>query len=121
VSVLLVFVGGAVGAVARYLTDRAIQARHDMLFPWGTFTVNLTGSALLGVLVALSVSAPSWLLMLVGTGFCGAFTTFSTFTFETYRLLEEGAVLEAGLNAALSLVCGVAVASLAFLGVQALP
>lgn len=104
-TVLLVLVGGAVGAPLRYVVDLMVQARHDSVFPWGTFTVNAVGSLVLGV-TAGAVSAtdgPDWVLTLVGTGFCGALTTFSTFGLETVRLVEGGSVVEAGLNAAASL------------------
>jgi len=76
--------------------------------PWGTFTVNVVGSFVLGV-VASSVTlagTPEWVLSLVGTGICGALTTFSTFCFETVRLVEDGSWLAAVVNTALSLVLG---------------
>ena len=105
-TVLLVLLGGAVGAPARYLVDRWVQSRHASLMPWGTFTVNAAGSLVLG-LVAGAVSAadgPDWVLTLVGTGFCGALTTFSTFGYETVRLAEEGAVSTAAINVVGSVV-----------------
>jgi fluoride exporter len=108
VTVVLVLIGGAVGAPLRYLTDLYVQSRHDSVFPWGTFTVNILGSLILGA-TAGGVSAaggPAWLLTLVGTGFCGALTTFSTFGFETVRLVEEGSLLEAGVNSVASLAAG---------------
>jgi fluoride exporter len=108
VTVLLVLVGGALGAPLRYLTDLFVQSRHDSVFPWGTFAVNIIGCLVLGT-TAGAVSAaggPSWVLTLVGTGFCGALTTFSTFGFETVRLVEEGSLLEAVLNVSASLVVG---------------
>lgn len=107
-TVALVLVGGALGAPLRYLTDFMVQARHDTFFPWGTFTVNVAGSLVLGV-TAASVSvggAPPWVQALAGTGFCGALTTFSTFGFETYRLIEDGSWLEAGINVVASLAAG---------------
>ena len=107
-TVLLVLLGGAGGAPARYRVDGYVQRRHDSAFPWGTFTVNVAGSLLLG-LVAGAVQAadgPAWLLTLVGTGFCGALTTFSTFGFETVRLVEDGAVPTAMVNVAASVVVG---------------
>jgi CrcB protein len=110
VTVLLVLAGGAVGAPLRYLTDLFVQSRHDSVFPWGTFAVNAVGSLVLGV-VAASVfvgEAPGWVATLVGTGLCGALTTFSTFGLETVRLIEDGSLLEAFLNAALSLAVGLA-------------
>lgn len=109
-TVLLVLAGGAVGAPLRYLTDLFVQARHDSVFPWGTFTVNAVGSLVLGGLAAAvtNAGAPEWLLTLAGTGFCGALTTFSTFGFETVRLLEDGSWVEALANVTASLVVGLA-------------
>ncbi|MEU8269301.1 fluoride efflux transporter CrcB [Sphaerisporangium sp. NPDC049002] len=108
-TVLLVFAGGVLGAPARYLLDRFIQKRHDTVFPWGTLTVNLVGSLVLGFLIGLGtrIAMPQEIPIFVGTGICGALTTFSTFGFETTRLLEEGSIVEAGLNALGSLVLGV--------------
>ena len=112
-TVVLVLVGGAVGAPLRYLTDLLVQARHDSILPWGTLTVNVVGSFVLG-LVAAAVAvggAPGWLMTLLGTGFCGALTTFSTFGFETVRLMEEGSLLEALVNVVASLAAGLAAAA----------
>jgi CrcB protein len=111
VSVLLVFVGGMVGAPARYLLDRAVQRRHESVFPWGTLTVNLIGCLVLGLLTGAAQSLPKDLVVFAGTGICGAFTTFSTFGYETTRLLEDGSLLEAGLNAVVSLLLGVLAAA----------
>lgn len=106
-TALLVVTGAVLGAPLRYLTDLWVQSRHDTVFPWGTLTVNAVGSLILGLVAgAVSGGAPAWLLTLAGTGFCGALTTFSTFGFETLRLVEEGSVLEAFLNAAASLLIG---------------
>jgi fluoride exporter len=106
-TALLVVTGAMVGAPLRYLTDLLVQSRHDTVFPWGTWTVNMVGSLILGAVAgAVSGGAPLWLLTLIGTGFCGALTTFSTFGFETLRLIEDGSVLEAVLNAATSLLIG---------------
>jgi fluoride exporter len=109
-TVLLVLVGGALGAPLRYLTDLFVQSRHDSVFPWGTFAVNVVGSLVLGVTAGAVTSSggPDWVLTLVGTGFCGALTTFSTFGFETVRLVEDGSHLEAALNVSASLVVGMA-------------
>ena len=109
-SVLLVLVGGAIGAPLRYLTDLFVQSRHDSVFPWGTFAVNVVGSLVLGATAGAvaTTDGPAWVLTLVGTGFCGALTTFSTFGFETVRLVEDGSLLEAALNVGASLVVGMA-------------
>jgi CrcB protein len=107
-TVALVLVGGAVGAPLRYLTDLLVRSRVDSPVPWGTWWVNMVGSFLLGV-VAAAVDlhgAPGWLLTLVGTGFCGSLTTFSTFGYETLRLLEDGAWRAAWVNVVLSLSVG---------------
>jgi fluoride exporter len=107
-TALLVLGGAVLGAPLRYLTDLLVQSRHDSVFPWGTLTVNAVGSLVLGVLAGALAAAdgPTWLLPLLGTGFCGALTTFSTFGFETVRLVEEGSVLEALLNVGASLLIG---------------
>lgn len=112
-SLLIVMVGAAVGAPLRYLTDRAVQARHDSAFPWGTFIVNVLGSFIFG-LVAGRLTPEFQLL--VGTGFCGALTTYSTFSYETLRLAEEGSEALATLNVVGSILAGVAAA---FLGAAA--
>jgi CrcB protein len=114
-------VAGAVGAPARYLLDSAIAERVDGAFPWGTFVVNVTGSFLLGFLTGLGFTHafPKIPRVVLGAGFCGTYTTFSTFSFETVRLLEEGAAGEAFRNAAGTLLAG-SVAAAAGLAVAAL-
>jgi fluoride exporter len=109
---LLVVLGAAVGAPCRWAVDRAVQARHDSVFPWGTFTINVLGSLALGVLLGATTfaAAPAELVALLGTGFAGAFTTFSTFAFETARLLQEGARLVAVVNVAASVAVGLVAA-----------
>lgn len=99
-------VAGAIGAPARYLLDGFVQDRTEGAFPWGTFAINLSGSFLLGLITgaALYHAFPNTPKVWLGTGFCGAYTTFSTFTFETISLLEAGDVTEALQNAAASLV-----------------
>jgi CrcB protein len=109
VTFLLVVLGAAVGAPTRYLTDLAVQRLHATRFPWGTWTVNVVGSFVLGVVVA---AHSGWVTTLVGTGFCGALTTFSTFGYETVRLTEEGETATAVFNVALSLAAGLAAAAL---------
>jgi fluoride exporter len=89
VTALLIAVGAAVGAPLRYLADRAVQARVGSRFPWGTFLVNVVGCFVLGA-VAGSRAVPTEVVTLVGTGFCGALTTYSTFSWEALRLAEDG-------------------------------
>jgi len=104
---------GALGATIRYLVDGYVSAPTEGAFPWGTFVVNVTGSLLLGVLTGLVVyhAFPKTPKVVLGTGFCGAYTTFSTFTFDTVGLLEEGAFGEALLNAAgTTVTCALAAA-----------
>ena len=113
-TLLLIALGAAVGAPARYLTDRAVQARHDSVFPWGTLTVNVVGSFVLGMLAAAATrgAVSSGLTAAVGTGFCGALTTYSTFGYETLRLTEERAGFEAVANVVASLATGLGAAAL---------
>jgi CrcB protein len=110
VTALLVVLGAAVGAPLRYLVDLAVQARHDSVFPWGTLAVNVAGSLLLGFLAGLPAS--DGVLALAGTGFCGALTTYSTFSYETLRLIQDGARLYAALNVLASVAAGLAAAFL---------
>lgn len=109
---LLVIIGAAAGAPLRYLTDRAVQARHDTVFPWGTFTVNVSGCLVLGLLTGAVAAgaASSHLQLLLGTGLCGALTTYSTFSYETLRLAEGGARFYAAANAVASVVVGLGAA-----------
>jgi CrcB protein len=117
-----VVVGGAVGAACRYVLDFVVSERTAGVFPWGTWTVNILGSLLLGLLVGWATTRgdpPLWHVALT-SGFCGAFTTFSTFMFETLGLLEERAWAEAGLNLA-SLLVGVAAAAVGWTAAALLP
>ncbi|MEW2560244.1 MULTISPECIES: fluoride efflux transporter CrcB [Streptomyces] len=109
---LLVVAGAVIGAPLRYLTDRAIQSRHDSVFPWGTFAVNVTGCLILGLLTgaAAAGAAGSHLQLLLGTGLCGALTTYSTFSYETLRLAGTGARFYAAANVTASLVAGLGAA-----------
>ncbi|MFJ2190767.1 fluoride efflux transporter CrcB [Kitasatospora sp. NPDC087861] len=107
---LLVVAGAVVGAPLRYLTDRAVQARRDSVFPWGTFTVNVVGSLVLGLVTGAVVAgaASAQVQVLLGTGLCGALTTYSTFSYETLRLVETGAGRYALANVVGSVVAGLA-------------
>jgi len=114
--VLMVFLGGMVGAPVRYLVDRAVQSRHQSVFPLGTLLINVSGAFILGAVTAATAHQhlPGNLSLLLGTGFCGGLTTFSTFSFETMRLLEDGSLAEAGLNVVGSLLLGLAAAFAGF-------
>ncbi|WP_431331301.1 fluoride efflux transporter CrcB [Streptomyces sp. IPPR8] len=111
---LLVMAGAMVGAPLRYLTDRAVQARHGTVFPWGTFTVNVVGCLVLGTLAGAAThgAASASVQLLVGTGLCGALTTYSTFSYETLRLAENGARLLAAANVLAGVVAGLGAAFL---------
>ena len=113
-SYVWVALGGAVGTTARYWLSGVVARSVGETFPWGTLVINASGSLLLGVLTGLALyhAFPKTPKVILGTGFCGAYTTFSTFTFETVGLAEEGATIPALLNAAGMLVVGAACAAL---------
>ncbi|MDQ6725824.1 MAG: CrcB family protein [Actinomycetota bacterium] len=106
-------VAAGVGAPARYLLDGWVQDHTAGAFPWGTFVVNVTGCFALGMLTGLGLyhGLGAGARTVLGTGGMGAYTTFSTFTFETVRLAEAGAVDLALRNAAAGLLVGLAAAS----------
>jgi CrcB protein len=108
VTWLLVALGAAVGAPARYVTDRWIQSRHDSVFPWGTLAVNVVACLLLGLLAGAGSAVAPGLALALGAGFCGALSTYSTFSYETLRLLEAQVRLLAAANVILSLTLGLA-------------
>lgn len=87
----LLALAGGLGASTRLLLDGVIRTRSTGALPWGTVTINLTGSLLLGLLTALATAhaVPETWRLVVGTGFLGGYTTFSTASFETVRLLQE--------------------------------
>ena len=119
-TLLLVFAGAVLGAPLRYLTDRAMQTRHETEFPWGTFTVNLVGCLILGSLAGAGSALPSAVLAFAGTGFCGALTTYSTFSYETIRLAERKSYFAAVMNVVVSVAAGVGGALLAYTTVHSL-
>jgi fluoride exporter len=105
---------GAVGACSRYLVDREVTRRSTRTrLPWGTFVINASGAFLLGLITGLALhhhldsTAKTWL----GTGFCGAFTTFSTFAFESHRLAEDGRRVASAANVVISLALGLGLAA----------
>ncbi|MFD7662230.1 fluoride efflux transporter CrcB [Streptomyces sp. NPDC059788] len=105
---LFVVAGAMVGAPLRFLTDRFVQSRHDTVFPWGTFVVNVAGSLVLGLVTGAVAAgaASSHLYLLLGTGLCGALTTYSTFSYETLRLAADGARRHAVANVVASVAAG---------------
>ncbi len=108
-NVLIIGIGGFLGAIARYGVALWIGQRWGSNFPLGTFVINVSGSFLIGLLMALFTDRflvnPQWRLLLV-VGFLGAYTTFSTFEYETGALLKDGEWLMAMLNITLSVVVG---------------
>jgi fluoride exporter len=122
VTLCLIILGAAIGAPLRYLTDQAVQARHDTVFPWGTFTVNVAGSLVLGVVTGavLAGAAPQSLHLLVGVGLCGTLTTYSTFSYETLRLLEEGSFFYPMANVVVSVAAGLGAAFIGAVAAQAI-
>ena len=102
-----VAIGAALGGVARYYLASAIQQRVGPTFPWGTLVINVSGSLLLGVLMRYALATPSVsaeLRAFLTTGFCGGYTTFSTYSYETAALLEDGQYGRAGTYALASVV-----------------
>ncbi len=90
-SLLLVFVGGGIGSSLRYLLSKYLNLGH--LIPYGTFLVNILGSMILGIILGWAIKNESLntpMNLLLGVGFCGGFTTFSTFSFENYAFLKSG-------------------------------
>ena len=110
---VLVGIAAALGAVARYLVDRAVQHRHDRAFPWGTLVVNATGSLVLGLVVGLGIhhGLPAGPAAVAGAGFAGGYTTWSTYLWESLALTEAGALGQAALNLVGSLAVGLAAAA----------
>ncbi|MBJ7338177.1 fluoride efflux transporter CrcB [Mycolicibacterium sp.] len=107
--VVLTLLAGATGALSRFVLDSSIKRRWQSPFPWATVLINVTGSLLLGILARLVLfdgQSPVWQTV-VGTGFCGGYTTFSTASFETVRLVQQNRRLLALLNAIGSLVLSV--------------
>ena len=110
-SVLMgVTIGGAVGALSRYGLDRIIEGRSESAFPWSTFAINVSGCLVVGFVIAALVdrhAAPDWLRAALVVGFCGGYTTFSTFAQETLDLVEARAVVLALASVGANVVLGV--------------
>jgi CrcB protein len=111
---LLIGLGGALGANARFLISRWAAGRFGTAFPYGTFIINASGSFLIGVVLVIVIdhlgSNPS-IRLLAATGFLGGYTTFSTFAYETVALLRQGEIQQALFNALGSAALGVIAAS----------
>lgn len=107
-SIVMVGLGGAAGSIFRYLITRYVDTGMPSSFPFGTLTVNLAGSFLIGMIIAFSLAdnLSYNMRMLLATGFCGGFTTFSTFSYEFFALLEQGHTSYAFLYAGSSLLLG---------------
>lgn len=107
---LWVALAGSAGAVARFVLDGMIRSRRATEFPWGTMVINVTGSLLLGFVVGLVLfrGAPSEVQTIIGVGFCGGYTTFSTASVETIRLIQRRRYLAGVTNALATLVVTVA-------------
>jgi fluoride exporter len=116
-TLLLVGTGGFLGSISRFLTSRFMQSYFPSAFPFGTFVVNISGCFLIGLIYGLSerssLLTSGWKLFLA-VGFCGGFTTFSTFANENLALLRDGEVLNFLLYTGLSVFLGIAAT---FLGV----
>lgn len=108
--------GAGLGAPLRFLVDAAVESRHSGGRPRGTLLVNAAGSLLLGVITALALrgQVSDDVATIVGTGFCGALTTFSTFAVETVRLLEEGAFEDATKHIALNASIAIGLAAVGY-------
>lgn len=120
----MIALGGSVGAIARYMVGSYIGNRMGSRFPYGTFVINISGSFVVGFVMAILSErthvSRNW-LFLVPIGFIGAYTTFSTFEFETMRLMQDGQAFTALMNVALSVVVGFAMVWIGLLAGRALP
>jgi fluoride exporter len=108
-SLLIVGVGGFIGSVLRYLTALYFQSTSASLFPWGTFSVNIAGSLLIGIFYGLSEKGnilPADLRLFLTVGLCGGFTTFSSFSNDAFLLIEGREWLRVSLYASLSFFLG---------------
>lgn len=111
--ILLTGIAGSIGACLRYLTDRTISNKTSASFPMGTFAINATGSFFLGIIEGLSSGhhIGNFTATILGTGFCGAFTTFSTYMYETFNLFSSKSYLQGTLN-----LVGTTIVCLSFAG-----
>jgi CrcB protein len=113
VITVVVAIAASLGAVSRYLLDREVQRRHASVLPVGTFVVNVSGSCLLGLVTGLGLHHgwSSDAVTVIGVGLLGGYTTWSTFTWESFALTEQGALSAAMVNVVASIVVGLAAAA----------
>lgn len=109
--ILIVGLGGFIGTVARYLSQQLVYKFYPGMFPYGTLAVNITGCFLIGIFFGLfekgNLVSPEWRIFLT-TGFCGGFTTFSAFTYESVQLINNKDYLYLGIYASVSVAVGIA-------------
>lgn len=121
---LLIALGGALGSIARYWVGSAVASRLGVRFPWGTLVINLTACAVIGFALTFfgkrAGMSPAW-FYLVPVGFVGAYSTFSTYEWESFSLLRAGAFPAAALYAVGSLVLGLAAVWCGMLAAELLP
>lgn len=106
-DLIMVGIGGFVGSTLRYKVGILITSKASSGFPWGTFCVNLIGAFLIGLLIASALKSQEIMMLLLVTGFCGGFTTFSTFALENLRLLQSGDWVLLLSYILSSLICGI--------------
>ncbi|HEY9723854.1 MAG TPA: fluoride efflux transporter CrcB [Oscillatoriaceae cyanobacterium] len=124
-AAIMVALGGILGALSRYYLTMTLTNRLGAAFPWATLIINVTGCFLLALISTLAAERTGMvspeLRLLLAVGFCGAYTTFSTFGFETFSLLRAGSVLEAIGYMAMSNLVGLAAVVLGAYCARALP
>jgi fluoride exporter len=108
-SLILVGFGSCIGGIARYLSQLFVQKHYPSSLPWGTLSVNITGCFMIGIIYALAdrgnILSPA-IRLLLATGFCGGFTTFSSFAYENISLIRDGEFFYTSLYILLSVVVG---------------
>lgn len=117
-TILLIGSGGFIGSVSRYYVSKIVQDSSFTSFPTGTLSVNVIGSLIIGILLGIALKHPSFSVewrMILMVGFCGGFTTFSTFTSENLKLIQDGQVLYVFLYTGLSVFLGFTAVYLGYL------
>lgn len=118
IKILIIGLGGFLGSISRYGLNHLLDKRWEILFPYGTFTVNMLGCLLLGVIYGLmqrgNVLSEEWRLFLA-IGFCGSFTTYSTFAYENFLMLRDSALISMLIYTGLSIFIGIVVVYLGYL------